>query len=206
MTDAASHAPSIAAIVLAAGLSSRMGRNKLLLEVDGQALVRHVVQSAVASEARPVFVVTGNQADEVQRAIAGLPVTFVHNPDFRLGLSASLKAGVTALPASSDGALVLLGDMPAITAAIIDRMIAAFNPGEDRAICVATHRGNRGNPVLWDRRFFADILVLEGDVGAKHLIATNEELVCDVESGDDAPLADIDTPEALASWLRRSAQ
>ncbi len=198
------HAPSVAAVVLAAGLSSRMGRNKLLVDLDGKPLVRRTVEAAAGSAAEPVFVVTGNQAPEVRDALSGLAVEFVHNPDFRFGLSTSLKAGIRALPGSADGVLVLLGDMPAITSSLIDRMIAAFDPQEGRAICVATHHGKRGNPVLWDRRFFADILALEGDVGAKHLVAANSELVCEIESGDDAPLTDIDTPEALDSWVSRT--
>jgi molybdenum cofactor cytidylyltransferase len=82
-------------------------------------------------------------------------------------------------------------------------MIDAFDPAENREICVATSGGKRGNPVLWGRRFFADLLGIAGDVGAKHLIAENEEMVCEVEANDDGPLTDIDTPEALAAWLAR---
>jgi molybdenum cofactor cytidylyltransferase len=192
-------APKIAAIVLAGGLSSRMGRNKMLAELAGKPLLRHVAEAAAASQADPVIVVTGNEADATQAALAGLPARFVHNWDFAQGLSTSLKAGIAAVPEDCDGAMILLGDMPDVTIALIDRLIASFSPEDGRAICVASHGGKRGNPVLWARRFFAEMQALQGDMGAKPLIAANEELVCEVEAGDDAPLTDIDTPSALAA-------
>jgi molybdenum cofactor cytidylyltransferase len=118
-------------------------------------------------------------------------------------LSASLKAGIRAAPANSDGAIVLLGDMPEIAAPLIDRMIAAFSPPDGRSICVAVHEHRRGNPVLWARSFFPEIETLSGDVGAKDLIAAHEDVVCDIEA-DGAVLRDIDTPDALAA-LRAGA-
>ena len=193
----------VAAIVLAAGLSSRMGANKLLAAVAGKPLVRHAVEAAMASAAETVIVVTGNGAAEVKRAISPLTPLFVENHDYSKGLSTSLKCGLARVPDGCDGALILLGDMPGVTSALLDKLIAAFEPAEGRAICVATHHGKRGNPVLWSRRFFPEIMALEGDVGARHLIAQNGELVCEVEADDDAPLTDIDTPQMLAEYQAR---
>lgn len=195
--------PRIAAIVLAAGLSSRMGSNKLLAPVAGKPLVRHAVEAAMASSAETVIVVTGNGAEEVERAVSPLTPLFVENHDYSKGLSTSLKCGVSHVPDGCDGVLVLLGDMPGVTSALLDKLIAAFDPSEGRAICVATHHGKRGNPVLWSRRFFAEIMALEGDVGARHLIAQNAELVCEIEAEDDSPLTDIDTPQMLAEYRAR---
>ena len=121
----------------------------------------------------------------------------------KAGLSASLKTGIQTLSQDLDGAIVMLGDMPDVSSHLVDALIAAFNPEEGRAICVATHRGKRGNPVLWSRQFFPEILSLEGDVGAKHLIVANDELVCEVEIADESPLLDLDTPEALAAYRNR---
>jgi molybdenum cofactor cytidylyltransferase len=194
---------SVAAIVLAAGLSSRMGRNKLLVELDGKPLVRRVVETALASAVDTVIVVTGNEAEAIGASLQGLPVILAHNPDYRAGLSASLKAGIRALPTHIDGGLILLGDMPAISTALIDKLVDAFDPEEDCAICVAAYEGKRGNPVLWSRQYFPDILALSGDNGAKHLIAKNEDKVCEVEASDEAPMVDIDTPDALTSYLER---
>jgi molybdenum cofactor cytidylyltransferase len=195
--------PKIGAVILAAGRSSRMGSNKLLAQIGGKSLVRRAVEAALASAAEPVVVVTGNEADAVAAEVSDLPVAIVKNPEFSKGLSASLRCGVSALPDDCDGAVVLLADMPDVGAGLIDRLIAAFDPAEDRAICVARRGGHRGNPVLWARRFFPEILALEGDVGAKALLAHYGELAVEVEAGDDAPLTDLDTPEALDAYRRR---
>ena len=195
--------PQVAAIVLAAGLSSRMGSHKLVEDVGGKPLVRHAVDAALASAARPVIVVTGHNAGAVRAALDGLDIRFVENPEYSKGLSTSLKRGVKALPDTADAGVVLLADMPAVSAALIDKLIAAFDPAEGRAICVPVTGGRRGNPVLWARRFFPDMLKLEGDVGAKALLAAYDELVCEVETGGDAPQVDIDTPEALEAYRSR---
>lgn len=192
--------PKIAAVVLAAGRSSRMGAaNKLLAEIDGVPMVRRAVDAALSSKARPVIVVTGNEQGKVQAALRGCKVPFVHNPSFAEGMSTSLRAGLGALPATVDGVLVCLGDMPLVTPAVLDRLIAAYDAVEGRAICVPTWNGKRGNPVLWGRRFFAEIAELAGDVGAKHLIGEHADLVAEVAMPDDSILTDIDTPEALAA-------
>jgi molybdenum cofactor cytidylyltransferase len=191
--------PRIAALLLAAGRSTRMGGpNKLLESIDGTPMVARTAQRLLSSRARPVVAVLGNEADAIDRALGRLPVERVRNPAFAEGLSASLKCGLSALPDDIDGVVVCLGDMPLIAGRDIDRLIAAFNPLEGRAIVVPTRRGKRGNPVLWARRFFAEMAELAGDVGAKHLIGEHAELVCEVEMDTDGVLVDIDTPEALA--------
>jgi molybdenum cofactor cytidylyltransferase len=192
--------PRIAAILLAAGQSRRMGGpNKLLAEVEGRPMVACVAQRLLSSHARPVAAVLGNQAEAVDAALGKLPIERVYNPEFADGLSTSVKRGIAALPADIDGVLVCLGDMPLVSGRDLDRLIAAFNPLEGRAIVVPTRHGKRGNPVLWSKRFFPDMAELKGDVGAKHLIGEHAELVAEVEMETDAVLVDIDTPEALAA-------
>ena len=191
--------PRIAALLLAAGQSSRMGSNKLLAEIDGRPMVARVAQRLLSSHARPIVAVLGNQADRVDAALGKLPVERVRNPAFAEGLSSSLKAGLAALPEDVDGVIVCLGDMPLVAGRDLDRLIAAFNPLEGRAIIVPTRRGKRGNPVLWAKRFIPEMAELAGDVGAKHLIGEHAELVCEVEMDSDGVLVDIDTPDALAA-------
>src|SRR4051794_33959965 len=132
----------VAAVVLAAGRSTRMGGpNKLLAEVNGKPLVRTAVEQALASRASPVIVVTGHQRQETEAAIAGLDVKLVHNPDFAEGLATSLKAGVAAIPADHDGAIICLADMPGVNAALIDKLIAAFDPEKGALVVVPTLDG-----------------------------------------------------------------
>ncbi len=191
--------PRIGVIVLAAGRSTRMGpRNKLTEDVGGEPMLRRVVQATLASRARPVLVVTGHQQAEVSAALAGLDVTFTHNPLFVDGLASSLVAGVAALPTGVEGVIVALGDMPGVRAEHFDRLIAAFAPQEGRAICIATHGGKRGNPVLLSASLFQDLLALTGDSGARQILGSHQDLVTEVEMGSEAVLVDVDTPEALA--------
>jgi molybdenum cofactor cytidylyltransferase len=191
--------PTVAAIVLAAGRSTRMGAaNKLLADVDGTAMVRVVAQAVVASAARPVLVVTGHQGDEVRAALAGLQVQFVANPDFAQGLATSLKAGLRAVPPDADGVLVVLGDMPRVRPEHLDRLIAAFAEAGGEAIIVPALAGRRGNPVLWPRALYAQMLTLDGDAGARRLLATHADRVREVDLATDAIFLDVDTPEALA--------
>jgi molybdenum cofactor cytidylyltransferase len=190
--------PRIAALVLAAGRSTRMApANKLTVEIDGVPMARRAVDAARASQAEPVVAVIGHDAPRVRDALAGSTVTIVENPDYAAGLSTSLRVGLAALPAQLDGVVVMLGDMPRVSARHIDRLIAAFNPTEGRAICVPTHRAKRGNPVLWDARFFAEMQALAGDAGARSLLARHADQVCEVAMDDDGVLLDVDTPAAL---------
>src|SRR5438067_6832503 len=191
--------PRIAALLLAAGQSRRMGSNKLLEEIDGRPMVARTAQRLLSSRARPIVAVLGNQADAVDAALGKLPVERVHNPAYAEGLSTSLKRGLAALPPDIDGVIVCLGDMPLVAGRDLDRLIAAFNPLEGRAIVVPTRRGKRGNPVLWAKRFFPEMAALAGDVGARHLIGEHAEFVAEIEMDSDGVLVDIDTPEALAA-------
>lgn len=199
ITSGAPKAPTIAAVILAAGRSSRMGaENKLLADVGGRPMVARVAEAVLASQVRPVIVVLGHMADEVRAALAGLPVQFVTNTDYAQGLSTSLRRGLDALPDGVDGAVIALGDMPRVASGDIDRLIAAFNPIEGRAICVPTVAGKRGNPVLWARAFFPEMRQVAGDTGARQLIASYAEAVCEVPVSGDGVLVDIDEPQALA--------
>ncbi len=198
-------APRVAVLVLAAGRSTRMGGpNKMLVETNGQPLVAHAVKAALASQAVEVVVVLGHMADQVKAAIeAAIPggrLHFVINSDFTDGLSTSVRAGIAALGKDIDAAIVQLGDMPGVSGTMLDRLMAAFSPVEGRSICVPTVGGKRGNPVLWDRRFFPEIARLAGDTGARHLIGEHADLVCEVEMTGQAAVTDIDTQEALAAW------
>jgi molybdenum cofactor cytidylyltransferase len=194
----------IACLVLAAGRSSRMApRNKLLEPIGGEKMVRRVAAVAIASGAEPVIVVTGHEAAAVAGALRGLDVTIVTNPDYTDGLSASLRAGLRALPAGIDGALILLGDMPKVEASVLTALMAAFTGGS--AICVPVRHGRRGNPVLWGKSYFAEMMRLTGDVGAKPLMARHEAQLVEVEIATDSIFEDVDAPEDFERLKRSGA-
>ncbi len=189
--------PRVAAVVLAAGRSARMGGNKMLAELGGKPLVARAVEAALGAGLAPVVVVTGWQADEVEEALPACDVLAVRNPDFAEGMAGSLARGLAALPADVDAALIQLADMPRVTSGHLLRLKAAFDPDEGRAICVPTFGGRRGNPVLFAREFFGEMESLSGDTGARRLLADHAERVCEVAMDDDSVLADIDTPADL---------
>ncbi|WP_291860224.1 molybdopterin-binding/glycosyltransferase family 2 protein [Bradyrhizobium sp.] len=194
---------NVAAIILAAGRSTRMGGpNKLLAELGGKTLVRLVTEQALASKASSVVVVTGHQAQQVEKALAGLNVKLVRNPDFAEGLASSVKSGIAAVPPDADGAVICLGDMPLISAGLIDRLIETFAPDRGNLIAVPVSDGRRGNPVLWSRRFFNELMTLDGDIGARHLIAKHGEAVAEVPVEGHGAFLDIDTPQALEEAQR----
>jgi molybdenum cofactor cytidylyltransferase len=196
-------APRIAALVLAAGRSSRMGQeNKLLIQIDGQHMIARVAAQTAAAGLDPCFVVTGHEADAVRAAITATQVSFAHNPDYAQGLSSSLRAGLRALPENVDGVLICLGDMPDVRAVHLQKLIAAFDPVEGRAICVPTFQGKRGNPVLFGAQFFEQMLNVAGDTGARHLISEHGDLVCEVAMEDAAVLLDLDTPQTMLEYQR----
>jgi molybdenum cofactor cytidylyltransferase len=199
----------VAAIVLAAGRSSRTSpHNKLLAASAGAPLIARIVGAALGSSVCDVIVVTGHQRAEVQRAlgVAEASVRFVFNPEYANGISSSIGAGIGTLARDVDAAIVCLADMPEIRASHLAALIAAFEASDGGAICVPHYQGRRGNPVLWPARDFRRLQTLRGDVGGRPLLDRYADRVCRVEMPDDAILNDVDTPEALAAHAARVAR
>ncbi len=197
-TAAISAKPDIHAVLLAAGRSSRMGGpNKLLAMFDGVTLIRRMADTLIAA-GLDIAVVTGHQSGRIEAVLDGLEIAFTHNPDFADGLSSSLKAGVRSLAATADGAMIVLADMPGLSAADIRSLCDAFQAAGGQSIVRATHGGKRGNPVILPRQVFAMIEHLTGDTGARGLIEAGYAPVVDVEIGRAASM-DVDTPELLSA-------
>jgi molybdenum cofactor cytidylyltransferase len=186
----------ITAVVLAAGAASRFGSQKLLAPVHGAALVRRTVENVLASQVSETVVVLGRDGEGVRRALAGLPVRFVTNPAFRSGLSTSVRAGVEALEASTLAAIIVLGDQPSVTANIIDQLIEERRRS-GRPIVVPEYDGTRGNPVMFDATMFPELQTIEGDQGARDVIARDPTRVATVCFPFEMP-PDVDTPEDYA--------
>ena len=192
----------VAAIILAAGRATRFEagpqETKAVAPLEGKPLIRHVAEAALASHAKPVYIVTGHARDRVEAALEGLPVHFIHNADFASGLAGSLKAGLAAVPEHIAGVLVLLADMPRVSPGLIDRLVHAYEvaAGEPCAI-LPLYRGQRGNPVLLSRRLFPEIMKLEADRGARAIIDNLQSGVIECPVDDEAVAIDIDTQAAL---------
>jgi molybdenum cofactor cytidylyltransferase len=190
---------SVGVVLLAAGRASRMGDeagHKLLAEFGGETLIRRMAGMALSSKAEETVVVTGHRSVDIEASLKGLDVSLVRNGDYETGMASSLKTGLAALGSGCDGALVLLGDMPALTAAHLDRLIGAFADHRGSAIVRACDGERRGNPVILPASTFAEAMELTGDVGARALIESGVWPVIDVEIGAAARL-DVDTPEAV---------
>lgn len=193
-----------AAVVLAAGQGTRYRASggaetsKLLALVAGEPLIRHVVRAVAGSRADSVLVITGHEAPSIAAALAGSHAELRHNPRYASGLASTLKTGLAALPHDVDGALVVLGDMPGITTAVIDRLIEAACADPRVAAVAPVRAGRRGNPVYLRRSLFPAVARLKGDEGARRLLNEPGVTVCEVPFEDDSVVADVDAPGDLA--------
>ena len=205
---AAPQRPVIAAILLAAGSSSRMrGRDKLIEPVDGAPLLQRVATQLVQSGVDEIVCVSRPEDAARREALASLALTHVENPLAAEGMATSISKGIATLSTRVDAAIVVMGDMPEIASADIDRLIAAFDPEEDRSIIRAvTPEGVPGHPVLFGRRFFEVLRNLEGDRGARAIVAEHPEFVVDVALAGQSAVTDLDTPEAWSEWQTARSQ
>ncbi len=181
----------IAAIVLAAGQSTRAGPvNKLTHSIDGTAMVRTVVDTLVSTAVSTVIVVTGFEALKIEHALTGQPVSFTHNPDYASGMGGSIGSGVKALADDVDGILICLGDMPHVKASTIKTVMKAMAEGH---ICVPVSSGRQGHPVLFSRFFFNALKSIRGDKGGKAVMKSNAQRVHKIPVDDEGILIDHDT-------------
>jgi len=198
----------IAAVVLAAGESRRMGdASKLTMMVDGTPMVARVVDELLRSRADRVIVVTGHERERIEDALSGREVELVHNPDYEEGIAASVRTGIATLGNDVPGALVALGDMPWVSTAVIDRLVDAFASDGELSIFIPTFGRKRGNPVLWGSQHFPELLALSGDVGGKALFHRHAAAICYVDVESPGVNIDVDTPNAsreVESGRRRS--
>ena len=200
---AADRSGSVGGIVLAAGASTRMGRNKLFLELEGQTLLRRVVGRALQADLDPVIVVLGHEAARARRELSRLPCELVINPHYARGMSSSLRSGIARLPATAAGALVLLADMPFVTVPMIRTLVGRHR--ESAAPLVISQYGDvSAPPVLYDRSLFAELQALEGDGCGKRVIERHRSQAIALP-WPVAALRDLDAPDDYER-VRRSLQ
>lgn len=196
----------ISAIVLAAGESRRMGRPKLILGWRGKPILQHVLDALRGSSVGEVILVLGYEAERIRGRIQAPEIKVVINPDYREGMSTSLRRGILAADPNTKAFLVVLADQPGINPQIIDELILNFRqafPGKN--IVVPGFKGRRGHPVMFGAKYREEILRLKGDVGGREILAEHPEDILTVEMNGDAVLVDIDSPEDFKRHLRSSA-
>ncbi len=197
-TQIESAKPRIAAVVLAAGLSTRMaGQNKLLAAFEQTTIIQRVIDTMTKSNLARVIVVTGHEAVSVEATLANTAVKFAFNEEYHTGMASSIVTGISAIHEGIDAALIVLADMPLLKVEHIDELISEFDVTRERNIVAPFKDGRRGNPVLWPRQYFADLQALTGDRGARDLLLEHQANIWDVPIDDDAIFTDFDTPESL---------
>jgi molybdenum cofactor cytidylyltransferase len=191
-------AGKVQAVLLAAGRSTRMGKeNKLLSPIAGKPMVAGIVAMLKQCPLDGMVIVLGHQAEKLRQALPSRGLNFVENKQFRTGMASSIRSGVAALDDSVDAALIMLADMPQVQPRTIAGLIDALNPEEGRTIALPRYRGKRGNPVLFARQHFEELLALDGDEGAKKLLVSHAAAIIEVAVDDPGVLVDVDTREML---------
>ncbi|MBU4372347.1 MAG: molybdenum cofactor cytidylyltransferase [Proteobacteria bacterium] len=195
----------ISAILLAAGESKRMGRPKQMLAWQGKTLLRQVLENLIRSDAGEIILVLGHEAEAISKSLTESQIKIVINPDYKQGMASSLRHGLLAMDPESEAFLVLLADQPDIGPEIMNRMIREFKQANPRrGIVRPVYRGLRGHPVLIGVRYLQEALQLQGDVGARQILANHPEDILEIEVNQDGILKDIDTPEAYRKYLKRA--
>ena len=192
----------IAAVVLAAGRSSRMGRPKLLLPLGGRAVIARVIDAVLASTAAPVAIVAGAEIERLRQALQGRTLTWVLNPDPAAAMLDSVRLGLQALPSHWQAVVIVLGDQPGLDPETIDRLADKFAAG-GRGIVVPVHKGRRGHPILVAARHRDEILRSHDGLGLRGLLRAHPEDVQEIETDRPSVLEDMDTPSDYREWRER---
>ncbi|HCO92904.1 MAG TPA: molybdenum cofactor cytidylyltransferase [Phycisphaerales bacterium] len=184
----------ICSIVLAAGLSNRMGVQKLLLPFGGKTVISHIVDQLLASSIGEVHVVVGHEAERISAELSGRAVSIVNNPNYKSGMLSSVRRGLRNLPEKCRAVLVVLGDQPSITTELIEQMLQSFAATE-KSILVPLYKGKRGHPILFSERYRDEILAQYDDVGLRGLLHAHPDDVSELSVSTSAVLCDMDCPQ-----------
>ncbi len=188
-------------MVLAAGFSSRMKRNKLLLPFRGKTVIENTVTGFLNSQIDGVMVILGNEKKEIRQALASYPVQFIENHRYDQGMSTSVQAGIRSMSGDSDidGVMVIPGDMPLVQSKTVNLLLDTYKDSHF-SIFIPVYQGKKGHPVLFDRLLFPQLLDISGDVGAREVVQKNISRCLVINTDDPGILIDIDCPEEYQYW------
>jgi molybdenum cofactor cytidylyltransferase len=184
----------ICAIVLAAGLSNRMGVQKLLLPFGGKTVISHIIDQILASTIDEVHIVVGHQSEHISNELSGRAVSIVNNPNYKSGMLSSVRCGLKSLPEECRAVMVILGDQPSITTELIDQMLQYFAKNE-KNILIPLYEGKRGHPILFSRQYCDEIMTHFNDVGLRGLLHDHPGEVFELKVSTASVLSDMDYPE-----------
>ena len=198
---------SIAGVILAAGMSKRMGSTKQLVKLKGRCLLQWVVNAAVESDLEKIYLVVGHQSERILRNLPHLcqtpKIKILYNADFEKGMSSSVRCGLSAAQQGYENVMFLLGDQPFISPKVINQLLREYKKS-DKHICLPVFQGQKGNPVIFGSLFFKQLLTVEGDMGGRQILRDNPEQILQVPISDQKELIDIDTEDDLRSFLHPS--
>lgn len=186
---------TVAGVLLAGGPSSRMGKNKLLLEIDGETLVRGAVERAIAAGLDPVIVVLGHEAERIEEELVGLgpACRTVVNANYARGINTSLRTGIAALPATIDAVVVMLADMPFVTSEMIASLVSRYRTSGRPPLVISDYDGVNAPPMLYDRALFPELQTMEGE-GCGRVVVRRHRSEAEVLLWPTTALADLDVP------------
>ena len=188
----------IGAIILAAGMSRRMGSPKLLLPLNGQPIIHHPISLAMQQELHPIVVVAGQYIEEISKGMKDAKeITFLYNPDYQEGISSSLKLGIKTIANDVDAAIIFLGDQPFVRESVIRSIVAEYEKDRENSKWIVRPRyaGQPGHPILFDRKLFGDFATINGDVGGRTIIKSHKDRLKFIDFSEQLWGMDIDTPE-----------
>lgn len=192
---------SVGVVILAAGAGRRCGTNKLLVEdKNGEPLFMKSLKSAIASDAKPIFVIVGQNHDEIEEYIKGYDVNVVFNRAFETGIQSSINAGIKSMPASCDGTILLPADMPNITAQDLNKLIAKFDKNDEKSICVFSYKGVKNNPILWSKSLYSKAQIIPENAHMRAVLIEHNDYIKTVETKDEKKLLDINYPSQLKEY------
>jgi len=200
-----SNYPQVAVVIFAAGMSKRMGsNNKLLLDIgqNGIPMIRRVVEQAIASDIGDVYVVIGYQDQLIKSALSGLSPMFISNDDYCLGMSASLRVSICKLGMKYDGLLFALGDMPNVTSEYYKMLFELFLENDCERVTIPSYKGKIGNPVLWPKKYFKELALVNGDKGGRELLRSIKKELVELVIGNNDMFRDIDNYEQLEFYQK----